>query len=91
MSALSCQVFFVLDKVIWLYTIVLFVYALLSWVPDLRGAWSRWIDMLVEPVLAPVRRLVPPTAGIDWSFLIVIVLLWLLDNFLIRPNAFACY
>jgi YggT family protein len=91
MSALSCQVFFVLDKVIWLYTIIMLVYAVLSFVPDLRGAWSRWVDMLVEPVLAPVRRLVPPAGGIDWSFMIVIFLLWLLDNFLIRPNAFACY
>ena len=91
MSALSCQAFFVLDKVIWLYTIVMVVYAVLSWVPDLRGGWSRWIDMLVEPVLAPVRRLVPPAAGFDWSFLIVIVLLGLLDNMLVRPNAFACY
>ena len=91
MSGLSCQVFFLLDKAIWLYTIVMLIYAVLSWVPDLRGAWSRWVDMLVEPVLAPVRRLIPPTAGIDWSFMIVIVLLWLVDNMLIRPNMFACY
>jgi YggT family protein len=90
MSTLSCQVFFVLDKAIWLYTIIMLIYAVLSWVPDLRGSWSRWIDMLVEPVLAPVRRLVPPTAGMDWSFLIVLVFLWLLDNFIIRPNAYAC-
>ena len=91
MSTLSCQAFFVLDKVIWLYTIVMLVYAVLSFVPDLRGAWSRYVDMLVEPVLAPVRRLVPPAGGIDWSFMIVIFSLWLLDNFLVRPNAFACY
>ena len=91
MNGLSCQIFYLLDKAIWLYTIVMLIYAVLSWVPDLRGAWSRWVDMLVEPVLAPVRRLIPPTAGIDWSFLIVIVLLWLVDNMLIRPNMFACY
>ena len=91
MSAFSCQAFFVLDKVFWLYTIVMLIYAVLSWVPDLRGGWSRWIDALVEPVLTPVRRLVPPTAGIDWSFLIVIVILWIVDNFLIRSNLVACY
>ncbi len=91
MSGLSCQIFFLLDKAIWLYTIVMLIYAVLSWVPDLRGAWSRWVDMLVEPVLAPVRRLIPPASGIDWSFLIVIVLLWIVDNMLIRPNMFACY
>jgi YggT family protein len=91
MSGLSCQIFYWLDKAIWLYTIVMLIYAVLSWVPDLRGAWSRWVDMLVEPVLAPVRRLIPPSAGVDWSFLIVIVLLWIVDNMLVRPNMFACY
>ena len=91
MSTLSCQAFFVLDKIIWLYTIVMLIYAVLSWVPDLRGGWSRWVDMLVEPVLAPVRRLIPPAGGIDFSFIVVLVVLWLLDNMIVRPNAFACY
>ncbi|HET9392880.1 MAG TPA: YggT family protein [Candidatus Rubrimentiphilum sp.] len=91
MSGLSCWLFVVLDKVFWLYMIIMLVYAVLSWVPDLRGAWSRWVDMLVEPVLDPVRRLIPPTAGIDWSFMIVFFILLLVDRALIRPNLFACY
>ena len=91
MSTLSCQVFFVLDKAITLYTIVLIVYAVLSWVPSLRGAWSRWVDMLVEPVLAPVRRIIPPAAGIDWSFIIVFFLLTIMNRTLVLPNEYACY
>jgi len=90
-SAAWCQFFFFLDKVIWLYTIVLLVYAVLSWVPDLRGRWSRYIEVLVEPILRPVRRIIPPAGGIDWSFMVVLATLWLIDNFLVRPNAFACY
>ena len=91
MSGLSCWLFIALDKVFWLYMIIMLIYAVLSWVPDLRGAWSRWVDMLVEPVLAPVRRLIPPTAGIDWSFMIVFFVLLLVDRSLVRPNMFACY
>lgn len=91
MSAAWCQFFFALDKVIWVYTLILIAYAVLSWIPDLRGSWSRYLDMLVEPVLAPVRRVIPPAAGIDWSFMVVMIGLWLIDNFLVRPNAFACY
>ena len=67
------------------------VYAVLSWVPDLRGSWTRYVAMLVEPVLIPVRRIVPPVGGIDLAFMVVIGLLWVIDNFLVRPNAFACY
>jgi YggT family protein len=90
-SLASCQFFFALDKVIWLYTLIMLVYAVLSWVPDLRGNWSRYISMLVEPVLVPVRRVIPPAGGIDWSFMVVLAILWVIDNFIVRPNAFACY
>jgi uncharacterized protein YggT (Ycf19 family) len=77
--------------IIWVYTLVMIVYAVLSWVPDLRGGWSRYVDMLVEPVLAPVRRLIPPAGGIDWSFLIVIGILWILDRLVLGQVASSCY
>jgi len=64
-----------------LYSLVLLVYALLSWIPDLRGSWTRYLAMLVEPVLAPVRRVIPPLGGLDMSFIVVVLLL----NFLIVP------
>lgn len=88
---LSCSVFYALDKLIWIYTLIMLVYAVLSWVPDLRGGWSRYVDMLVEPVLAPMRRIIPPAMGFDWSFMVVLIVLWLLDNWIVRPNMFACY
>ena len=91
MSSAWCQSFFILDKVIWLYTIVMLVYAVLSWVPDLRGSWSRYVAMLVEPVLIPIRRVVPPVGGIDLAFLILLGILWVVDNFVVRPQAFSCF
>lgn len=90
MSAALCQFLSALDKVIWLYTIIMLVYAVLSWVPDLRGSWSRYVEMVVEPVLIPVRRLVPPAMGIDWSFLIVMAILWLIDRLVLAQLAARC-
>lgn len=90
MSAALCQFLSALDKVIWLYTIIMLVYAVLSWVPDLRGSWSRYVEMVVEPVLIPVRRLVPPAMGIDWSFLIVMGILWLIDRLVLAQLASRC-
>jgi len=89
-SAALCQFLSALDKVIWLYTIIMLVYAVLSWVPDLRGSWSRYVEMVVEPVLIPVRRLVPPAMGIDWSFLIVMGILWLIDRLVLAQLAARC-
>lgn len=38
-----------------------------------------------EPVLGPIRNFIPPTAmGIDWSPLIALILLSLVENLLVR-------
>jgi YggT family protein len=76
-----CQLDQVIVRVFQAYSIILFIYALLSWIPDLRGPWMRYLAMLVEPVLAPVRRIIPPVGGLDLAFLVVIVLI----NFVIIP------
>ena len=91
MSAALCQFLSALDKVIWLYTIIMFVYAVLSWVPDLRGNWSRYIAMVVEPVLIPVRRVIPPALGIDWSFMVVLGILWIIDRLVLAQLASRCF
>jgi YggT family protein len=48
--------------------------------------WSRGIPRFLwdvtEPVLAPVRRILPPFGGLDFSPLVVIVLLQLANSFL---------
>ncbi len=91
MNSLLCSFLNGLHTVIWIYTIIMLIYAVLSWIPDLRGRWSDAIGMLVEPVLAPVRRIIPPMMGLDLSFLVVIVLLQLVDNVIGRYAFNACY
>ncbi len=51
------------------------VYALVSWVPSLQGRWSTYLARIVEPVLLPVRRIIPPLGGLDMSFLAVIIVI----------------
>jgi len=50
-------------------------YALVSWIPSIRGRWSEYVARIVEPVLIPVRRVIPPLGGLDLSFLLVILLI----------------
>lgn len=69
-------------RVISIYTLIMIVYAIISWIPDLRGRWTDYVAMLVDPVLNPVRRLIPPVAGLDLSFLIVIILLQVLSRWI---------
>jgi YggT family protein len=91
-SAVLCNLYQGLSWLLSLYTIILLVYAVLSWIPDLRGRWTYYLAAVVEPVLMPIRRVVPVAGGIDWSFLVLIVLI----NFVLRPllnnlTANACY
>jgi YggT family protein len=49
---------------------------LVSWTnPRGGGGVVAFIYQATEPILAPIRRLLPPTAGIDWSPLIAILIL----------------
>jgi YggT family protein len=56
------------------YTFAILLYILLSWIAP--GAYSPGAALLAsicEPILAPVRRIIPPIAGIDLSALFVII------------------
>lgn len=50
------------------------VYALLSWVQP-HSPLLDTLGRLVEPVLAPIRRIVPSIGGVDLSVLVLIILL----------------
>jgi YggT family protein len=68
--------------VVTIYTILLFVYAIVSWFPDLRrGRWVYYLASIIDPVLIPIRRVVPPVGGLDLAFLILFFALQLL----VRP------
>jgi YggT family protein len=52
---------------------------LMSWVdPAGRSQVSAVLIKATEPILAPVRRLLPPTRMIDWSGFLVLIILGLL-------------
>jgi len=59
-----------------LYSFVIIIAAVLSWVsPDPRNPIVQFLRMITEPVLAPFRRLLPPwkTGGLDISPMIVLI------------------
>jgi YggT family protein len=65
-----------LSTVLQFYTFALLLYILLSWVaPGTYSPASSLLSNLCEPLLRPVRRLIPPIAGLDLSALFVIIAL----------------
>ena len=56
------------------YTFALLLYVLLSWVAPASGSpAAALLDSLCDPLLRPVRRIIPPLAGIDFSALFVLI------------------
>lgn len=82
MDLFLCDLTKTLSWLVNVYTLLLVVYAVFSWIPDLRRSrWSYYLSQLIEPVLSPLRRIIPPVGGFDVAFLIVILVLQLL----VRP------
>ncbi|MBF0280117.1 MAG: YggT family protein [SAR324 cluster bacterium] len=75
----------VLSAVLDIYTFILVARALISWVsPDPRNQIVQLLHRLTEPVLAPVRRTIPPIGGMDLSVLVVLVAIQLIRSTLLR-------
>jgi YggT family protein len=73
----------IVSSVLWLYFYAIFLYALMSLIA--QGSYSPMqplLTSLCEPVLRPIRRLIPPIAGLDlsplWAGLLIQALLILL-------------
>jgi YggT family protein len=64
------------------YLVVLFARAIMSWFPIRPGTpWASIYSVLLdltEPVLAPLRRIIPPAGMFDLSFLVLFLALGIL-------------
>ncbi len=67
-------------------TVLIIVRAVLSWIPsvDYGHPVIRPIMQITDPILKPVRRLMPPVGGVDVSPLIAIMLVQVLGQLLLR-------
>ncbi len=86
--------------VLHLYTYVIIIVAIMSWLISfnvinvynnvVRTIWDG-LNALTEPVLRPIRRVLPNFSGLDISPLILILLIILIQNVIIDyiyPNVF---
>ena len=56
-----------------------------SWItPTGGGGLVAFIYQVTEPILAPIRRVIPPMGGLDWSPLVALLLFGVLVRLLSR-------
>ena len=66
------------------FQLALIIRVILSWVnvsPSSR--WVRWAYVLTEPVLRPLRRIIPPIGIIDITPIVAYFLVWIVSGFVL--------
>ncbi|HEV8597453.1 MAG TPA: YggT family protein [Candidatus Dormibacteraeota bacterium] len=64
----------VLTNLLYVFIIVMLIRVIFSWVsPYPTNAVTRFAYRVTEPILAPVRRWLPPMSGIDLSPMVVML------------------
>lgn len=70
------------------YSFLILAYCLLSWFPVRSGGLMEDIAVVLRGIVGPYldlfRRFLPPMGGIDWSPVLAILVLNLLENFVLR-------
>jgi YggT family protein len=79
----------IIRPLITLYTFVIFANVILSWLVSFNvvnprnqfvAAVYRITVQLTEPALRPIRNILPPMAGLDFSPVILLLILWYLNG-----------
>lgn len=70
---------------LYLFIIVLFIRVIFSWIsPYPTNPVYRFTYQVTEPVLGPVRRVLPPMSGVDLSPLIVTLVVYFVIGLVAR-------
>ncbi|HEX2797157.1 MAG TPA: YggT family protein, partial [Immundisolibacter sp.] len=67
---------------------LLIVRAIASWVVAAGSGYNPMLSLLeqlTEPLLAPLRRIIPPLGGMDFSVLVALVVVQLVNILLVQP------
>jgi YggT family protein len=79
---------YLLCQLLLIYMVVLFGRAILSWFPIQPGTvWASIGNVLIqltEPVLGPLRRMIPPMGMFDVSFLVLFLGIQIIRSVVLR-------
>jgi YggT family protein len=72
------SVLFLINLTVQIVTLLVIAHVLMSYFLSPYHPARQFVDRLVEPMLAPIRRMVPPAGMFDFSPIVLILLVELL-------------
>ena len=77
---------YLLRMILYIFLFVILIQVIISWInPNAYSPITTIMHQISEPILKPVRQLIPPAGGLDFSPLIVLVVINLLMILVISP------
>lgn len=69
-----------------LYTLLIFIYVIVTWVPNAKIsiAIRQALGPIIEPFLQLFRRAIPAVSGVDFSPIIAILVLRIMQSLVLR-------
>ena len=64
--------------------LLVIAYVILSYVMDPYHPVRRWVNSIVDPMLMPIRRVVPLIGMLDFSPIVLLILIRIISNLIIK-------
>jgi YggT family protein len=79
---------YILGNIVQLMAFAVFARAILTWFPiDRNGPVFQFLDSVTDPVLQPLRRVIPPIGMIDITPMVAMLLLFFIASALLAAAA----
>jgi YggT family protein len=72
----------IINSTVSMLTLLIFIYSLLGFFLSPFHPVRRALGQVIEPLLAPIRRVIPPVGGFDFSLFILMIILQVLGSLL---------
>lgn len=69
-----------------IYSFILLIRVLMTWIPNLPhdNPIVNFFFQVTEPLLKPIRNMLPPQSGIDFSPLVLFLIISVLSQMIVR-------
>jgi YggT family protein len=83
----------IIRMLLWVLSWIVIIQAILSWLVafNVVNTYNDFVrqllyalDRIISPLCAPIRRLLPDFGGLDFSPMVLLLLIWIVDRLLVQ-------
>ncbi|MGY0218548.1 YggT family protein [Endozoicomonadaceae bacterium StTr2] len=88
--AMGAALIGLMDSVLNIYTFSIIIIAIASWIaPQSYNPALMLMHQIIEPLAGRIRRMLPPMGGLDFSIMVLLLIIYALRGMFVTPLAMA--